>query len=163
MKKYLVSAIAVIVLGIIIAAVVWFSGGIYAVWHNPNPQPGNIFSGDITVEKIKNKPGSSHLWATVISDTERHALACYPTETEKNVYLCIPFLKSPNPVTADSTLEDITIEASMMPFYLRIVSHDYMVYHTLDMEMAPVNAQCLNFGDKNCNYIKYPLYQRWGL
>ena len=160
MKKYLLILVLVAVL---LGGGWYFSRGLYYVWVNPAPQEGNIFQGDITIEKIKSKPGSMHDYFIVISDKLNHALSCSETDSAKGELLCIPFLKSPNPVTKDSTLEDITVEASMTPLFLKLKKQDYILYHVIDIEMSYVEPGCSSVGDQGCSYIKLPRYERWGL
>ncbi len=158
MKKFLLTCLILLIL--LIAA--WLSSrSLYRTWNNPAPQEGNIFSGDIKIEKIKTKEGSQHEYFTVISDNLNHALSCSQAEGSSE-YLCLPFLKSPNPVTPDTTFDQIVIETSMTPLHLRLKKQDYIFYHVLDMEMSYVGPDCATMDDKGCNYIKLPRYEYRG-
>ncbi len=160
MKKYLISLVVFV---IILCGAWYFSRSLYHVWVNPAPQDGNIFQGDITIETVKSKPGSMHDYFIVISDKLNHALSCSETDDAKGEFVCIPFLKSPNPITKDTTLEDITIEASMTPLFLKLKKQDYIIYHVIDIEMSYIEPGCSSVGDKGCSFIKLPRYERWGL
>ena len=110
MKKYLILALSSV---LVIIAVLWgyaAFNGLYGTWINVNPQPGNIFDGNVKIEKIKNKQGAQQEYFTVLSDWQNHALSCSPAEGQKDVLLCLPFLKSPNPVTKDTTYDQIVVE-----------------------------------------------------
>ena len=53
MKKYLILALSAV---LVIIAVLWgyaAFNGLYGTWINVNPQPGNIFDGNVKIEKIK--------------------------------------------------------------------------------------------------------------
>ena len=53
MKKYLILALSSV---LVIIAVLWgyaAFNGLYGTWINVNPQPGNIFDGNVKIEKIK--------------------------------------------------------------------------------------------------------------
>ena len=163
MKKYLILALSAV---LVIIAILWgyaAFNGLYGTWINVNPQPGNIFDGNVKIEKIKNKQGAQQEYFTVLSDWQNHALSCSPAEGQKDVLLCLPFLKSPNPVTKDTTYDQIVVETSMAPLFLQIKRQNYLFYHVIDMEMSYVGPSCPQFGDKGCNYVKFPRYTRWGL
>ena len=161
-NKYIVYALAG-VLGVGMLILFFCSGSMYGTWQNTNPRPGNVFDGDLTIGKIKAATGSQHAYNTIFSDHLNHALSCTPAAGEKDIWLCLPFLKSPNPVTDESTYSDIAVQTSMTPLYLRAVRHSYGVYHLLDIEMSYVSPDCPEFGAEGCNYMKLPRYVRWGL
>lgn len=163
MKKYLVLALAAVL--VLIAALWGYTAvnGLYGTWINLNSQPGNIFDGDVKIEKIKNKQGAQQEYFTILSDRKNHALSCSPAEEQGDVLLCLPFLKSPNPVTEDTTYDRIVVETSMTPLFLQIKRQNYLFYHVIDMEMSYVGQPCPQFGDNGCNYVKFPRYTRWGL
>lgn len=160
MKKYLISAFALLILASL-GVYAYYQSGIYGTWQNLNPQAGNIFDGSITIQKIKSTPDSQNKYFTVISDEQNHALSCSESIESKGTYACLPFLKSPNPITPESTIQDITIEAAMLPLLLQIKNSNYIFYHTLDMRMLYINKDCSGFDNDKCNYIQFPRYERW--
>lgn len=59
MKKYLILALSSV---LVIIAVLWgyaAFNGLYGTWINVNPQPGNIFDGNVKIEKSKTNKGRS--------------------------------------------------------------------------------------------------------
>ena len=158
MKKWIWTAVIIlIIVGIYIASI-----GAYGTWVNTNPQPGNIFSGDIKIEKIKNEEGAQHKYLMIISDKDNHALSCTPTD-EEEIYTCLPFIKSPNKMTSASTIKDMAIQTAMTPLHLRMKAQNYIFYHVLDIEMSYVTTECEKIGQEGCQLIKLPQYTKKGI
>ncbi len=138
-------------------------GGLYGRWKNSNPQPGNIFDGDIMIEKVKNvKEGAQNKFLVIFSDRQNHALSCSKAEGRRDIMLCLPFLKRPVPITPDTTYGQIVEETSLTPLFLHLKRQGYFVYHVLNMEMSYITPDCPEFGESGCNYMKFPQYTRWG-
>ena len=73
-----------------------------------------------------------------------------------------PFLKSPNEMDKHSTYQDISVQTFMTPYHVTIKAKNYVIYNVLNIEMSEVSADCEKMGDKGCNLIKLPPYNRWG-
>ena len=163
MKKVIGTGLA----GIIFMLGLWqYSSctGLYGVWVNPHPQAGNIFQGNIEIEKIKNdKEKSQHDSFTLIYDKTEHALSCTNYEKDDDLLLCLPILRQDISINRKTTYKEVEKETTMMPLFLKIKRQDYLFYHVLDMEMSFVSPTCERFGEKGCNYIKFPRYTRWGI
>ena len=160
MKKIYVIVSAVLVV-VIALSFLLLRESKYGWWKNPNPQEGNIFSGDIIVTKIKNKEGAQNPYLLIVYDKENHALSCTP-EAGEDTYTCLPFLKSPNEMDKHSTYQDISVQTFMTPYHVTIKAKNYVIYNVLNIEMSEVSADCEKMGDEGCNLIKLPPYNRWG-
>lgn len=156
MKKglYITAVLVLVIIGLYVVSL-----GAYGTWVNTNPQPGNIFSGDIKIEKIKNEEGAQHKYLMIISDKENHALSCTPTD-EAEIYTCLPFIKS---AEEGKTIKEITKQTAMTPLHLRLKVQNYMFYHVLDIEMSYVTSKCEKIGDEGCQLIKLPQYTKKGI
>ena len=155
MKKglYITAVLVLVIIGLYVVSL-----GAYGTWVNTNPQPGNIFSGDIKIEKIKNEEGAQHKYLMIISDKENHALSCTPTD-EEEIYTCLPFLKT----DGSNTLKDIAKQTAMAPLHVKLKVQNYMIYHVLDIEMSYVTPKCQKPGDEGCQLIKLPQYTKKGI